>query len=350
MVTGDGAPAWETNTTLEEIAAWLKGLSSVVVMTHAKPDGDAAGSVLAITRALARAGVETNPAFVGPVPGWVSTLAGDTPWTLLETEADLPKLGDPDGVLITDTGSWSQLEKVRGWLESRKDRVAVVDHHRQGSGKVGSRLYVDVDAAAVCESIASLARHLLGLASAKELPRDIAEPLYVGIAADTGWFRHSNVTARVMRVAADLLEAGVDHPSLYELSEQQERWQRLGLMARALASLELLDEGRVAIMTVRRRDFEEIGAAPTDSGGFSDIPLMIATVRVAAVLTEAEPTAEHPAITKISLRSKAGADPVDVNQVAMRLGGGGHARAAGVRLFEPVERARDLLIEALGSE
>jgi len=351
MSMNDASASWETNASLEEIAAWLRGCSRVVVTAHAKPDGDAAGAVLAASRAIALAGdgaTEVVPAFQGPVSKWVAMLMGDTAWTLIDTEAEVVKLGEPDGVVIVDTGSWSQLEKIKPWIEARHDRVAVIDHHRQGSGKVGARRYIDVNAAAVCECVAELARILLGAPNAASLPRAIAEPLYVGIAADTGWFRHSNVTARVMGLAAELLEAGADHPSLYEIMEQQERATRVLLMARALSSLELVDDGRLALMTLRREDFDAVGAAPTDSGGFSDIPLMIASVRVSAVLTEADVKPTDRPMTKISLRSKAGIDPVDVNEVATRLGGGGHARAAGVRVFEPLEKAKQRLIEALG--
>lgn len=340
---------WATNTTLENLAAWLRTRTSVVVLTHSKPDGDAVGSTLAVARAIAlagkAAGVVATPWYAGPPPEWLADLAQPTTIRIID-HYGLPQ-DEPDGVIVLDTGSWSQLHEVEAWLRERHGIAAVIDHHVHGDGDVAPRRFISTAAAAACEPAAELCRLLLGKARCEDLPREVAEPLYVGLATDTGWFRHSNVTPGVMRLAGSLVGAGVDHARLYSKVEQQYRSSRLRLMARALATLELLDGERVALMTLRQQDFHECHATPNDSGGFVEIPLSVRSVRVSVLMTEAyAPSAASP-LSKVSMRSKDGDGAVDVNAVARRLGGGGHVRAAGAKLRVPMTEARKLVIEAL---
>lgn len=350
--------AWQTTTTPAELARWLAGKRSVVVLSHIKPDGDALGSSLAITRALNIAAGGAGSGFsgvasraetwhAGPIPPWAGAIVRDTKMRRLEGPDPALPVGEPDAIVITDTGSWAQLEHVEEWLRARQDRAVVIDHHLKGDADVAPRRIVEPGAAAACELCAEVCRLVLGVGSVRELPEELAEPLYLGIATDTGWFRHSNTTPRVMRLAADLIEAGARQERLFELIEQRDRPSRLRLLARALDSMELLDDGRLALLTLRQPDFEAAGAGPGESGGFLDFVKAIETVRVAAILTETPGENGRPSV-KISLRSKGGPAMVDVNVVAAALGGGGHAQAAGARLDGTLEDARGRLLEALG--
>ncbi len=340
---------WATNATLAEIARALKG-RRVVVLTHVRPDGDAIGSTLALTRALNSARPGSAEAwYFGPQPLWFKEVARDAPHRVLE-HSTIPPPGaeaEPDVIAILDTGSWTQLEPAAGWLKPRADRTFIVDHHVQGDPGVSDRRHVDTAAAAACQPVSELCRLILGLTRAADLPRDIAEALYLGIATDTGWFKHSNVSARVLRDAADLLEAGVDHSELFRLVEQQDRPARLALLGRALVTLRLDAKGSIASMTLTKKDFEECGAAPGDSSGFADYAQTVGSVRVVAMLTEAEPDAQGRPVTKVSLRSKNTPDSPDVNRVAKLFGGGGHVRAAGARIQAEIGEARRRVVEAL---
>ncbi len=345
------AGGWDSTIDLPALAAWVRSRKRVVVLTHVKPDGDAIGSTMAVTRSLnrIRPGMAT-PWYFGPLPDWFAEVARDTPYRVLnETQrAEHDHAEDPDGVLILDTGTWSQLHEVREWLLARPEACAILDHHRQGDADVAARRVIRTAAAAVCEPAAELCRMLLGVHCIGELPGDVAEPLYLGLAADTGWFRHSNVTPAAMRLAADLLEAGVDHSRLFEMTEQRDRPARLRLMARALASLELHKNESVALMTLRQADFHEAHAAPTDSAGFVELGLGVASVQVSALLTEAF-VAEGSDITKVSMRSKSGPGAPDVNEAAKKLGGGGHVRAAGAKVSGPVAAVKARVLRALGA-
>ncbi len=345
-------PDWNTTAPLPEIAAWLSAKRSVVVLTHAKPDGDAMGSTLALARALNLASGTSGAAsvcecwYAGPMPAWYKFLSAPTKLRTIEPGGAPDFTLDPEAIVICDTGTWGQIDGYADWLRSRVDRACVIDHHLQGDPDTAPMRNVDTSAAAVCQSVAELCRLVLGLDSVADLPTEVAEPLYFGIATDTGWFKHGNVNAAVMRTAGDLLAAGVNHERLYNITEMHDRPARLRLMARALASLEMHNDETVVFMSLRPIDLVETGAAPGDSGGFVDIPRSVGKVRVSALLTEIL-TPDKQTITKISLRSKGGDDPVDVNQVAQKLGGGGHARAAGARVQGDLKTAKARLLEAL---
>ena len=338
---------WTGNATLADAAARLRGAGRVVVTTHAKPDGDAVGSVLACVRTLRRAGADATALFLALWFERFDPFVRGTP-VVRAPEGDagaIAALGGPDAVLICDTGSWAQLRDARAWLEPLRERAIVIDHHPTGDEEVAATRVIDPSAAAACEMACDLCVDLLGVASARDLPLEVAEPLYLGIATDTGFFRYSNTTGRTMRLAADLLEAGVDQSFVLRISEQSDRPARLRLIARALASIEFLDDGRVAVMSLSHEDFAQSGADLDDAGGLTDLAQSVESVRAVAVLTELE-----PGVTKVSMRSKPpapGEKDADVSSVARALGGGGHVRAAGVRLEEPLGEARARISAAL---
>lgn len=351
----DTLDEWTSNITPAQIADWIRDQKSLLVLTHAKPDGDALGSSIALARAI-NLMTETSGAvstaecwYAAPMPSWSKTVIGNTKAKTIEDHQSLPGAFDPTGILITDTGSWNQLAPFAEFLKSRLDRTTIIDHHLQGDAEIASRRLLDTAAAAAVQPVAEICCNLLGLDSPADLPLDIATPLYIGLATDTGWFKHSNVDARVMHLAGQLLDAGVCHTSLFAMLYQRDRISRFKLMARALESMEVIKEKHAAIMTVTLQDFKDTKAGPGETGGFVDLPQSVAAIRVVAILTEQKDA--EGTFTKISLRSKPdeweGKPAVDVNAVCNSLGGGGHARASGAKIRKPLAEAKAMLIAAL---
>ncbi len=346
---------WTSTATASEIADWIADQPSILLLTHAKPDGDALGSTIALARAINQASQTSGAAskaqcwYAAPMPAWAKTIIANTKSKTIEDHQPLPGAFDPAGILIADTGSWNQLAPFAEFLKPRLDRTAIIDHHLQGDPEIASRRLLDTTAAAAVQPAAQICCHLLGVDSPSALPSDIATPLYVGLATDTGWFKHSNVDGRVMRLAGQLLDAGVNQTSLYAMLYQRDRPARFKLMARALESMEVIKDKNAAIMTVTLQDFKDTKAGPGETGGFVDLPQSVASIRVVALLTEQHDT--DGTFTKVSLRSKPdaweGKPAVDVNAVCNTLGGGGHARAAGVKIRKPLEEAKAMIIEAL---
>lgn len=350
---------WQTSVPLDQLAAQWRSSRRAVVLTHAKPDGDAIGSSLAVARTIARLGGSVESWFVGPMPRWTRDVTRDSTVRVFEAGsaagrgAALTPATEPDLIVVVDTGTWSQLQEWREFLSARRDRVVVVDHHVHGDVEVSSRRHLRVGSASCTEILADVCVAALGAARADALPVEIAEALFLGLATDTGWFRFSSVTPNTMRLAGELLAAGVDHTDLYRVVEQQDALSRYRLMARALGSLKtypLNGGGQVAILSLREDDFVQSGAARTDTGGFSDVLLHVSDIRAAGLLIEQPHDSGKPGtLVKASFRSKPGPEAIDVAAAMARLGGGGHVRAAGAKIDGTLDAALPRILDVLGA-
>lgn len=348
---------YESNATPVEIAAAMKKARSVVVLTHAKPDGDAAGSTLALARSLLLRGCRVEIRYVGPTPKWLGEIAKDTPRQEFvpmkpAANSETPAV-EPDLIAIVDTGSWQQVAEMRAWLEARADRTVIIDHHSHGDPEIASMRFIKTGAASCTEVLAPICAAILDLPGPAKLPKEVAAPLYLGLATDTGWFRFNSVTPDTLRLAADLIEAGVDHTLLYRMIEQQDSISRWRLLGRALSSVKLLEvgspSGLLAVSRLTLQDFDACRADRNDTGGFADMVLSVAEVGASAILTEGDVAPGEAPLTKVSIRSKPGDGSLDVGAVTKALGGGGHYHAAGAKLRVGLDEAERKLIEAARS-
>lgn len=339
------------NADLARIASFLLAAPHVLALTHAKPDGDAAGSSLAVVRALNHLREQSATAwYFSPFPNFMSAVVQATRVRSFEQGSPgsalaLPELPSGTRFLVIDTCSWMQLGPSASLLRGAADRTCVVDHHVSGDADIAQLRHVDTRCAAACQIAAQLCSLLLKCPVDK-LPQDVAEPLYLGLATDTGWFKHSNVTGDVLRTAAQLIDAGANAVRLYQLVEQTETPGRLRALAKALASLQLRCEGHLALMHLSLDDLRAAGAQPGETGGFTDFTQNIPSVAVTALLTQMPEDVSNPAApnVKISMRSKALDPAIDVNAIAMKMNGGGHVRAAGAKLRAAnMEVALDIL-------
>ena len=329
---------YATNTTIDALARELCEAKRVLVTTHQKPDGDAMGSVLAVVRACAAAGVHAEGWVVDPCEGNLRAFEGATKVTHVDPRAPQLPEGDFDLIVVVDTGAWTQLEVIAPWLRERADRVIGLDHHARGDD-VAARRVVDVS----CGSCTAL---LVGLVEEMNIDlsagadgagrHSIAEALYMGLATDTGWFRFPNARAREFELAARLLAAGVDKNAMYQQLEQSSRAERMLLQARALSSLQFVQAsasiggGQIALMSLAARDFTDTGALLEETAGIVNTPMEIASVRASVLVVEDAAAG----VTKLSFRSKPPAMDgrfIDVNELAARFGGGGHVHAAGAK-------------------
>lgn len=335
---------YTANLTLDRAAELLRTTDGpITVLTHAKPDGDAAGSLVALVTALNAIGKPATGLLVPPVTDALRFLADSPAVSIIESPADLP--ADTARLVIVDTGAYSQLGPLADAVRPMLDRTLILDHHLSGDVQAADR-YIDPTAAAAAEIIATLNDKLFaGRSIPAAASQTINEALFTGIASDTGWFRFSNVTPNTHRLAADLIAAGVNHTDLYARLEQAERPEKLKLLIRAVESLELLADDRAAVMTLCAKDFAETGARTEETERLIDLPQQVGSVQVIALISEAL-TAQGPQ-TRISFRSKPLADAVNVAELAAQFGGGGHARAAGAKLDEPIEDVRPRIVAAL---
>ncbi|MGA3066221.1 MAG: DHH family phosphoesterase [Tepidisphaeraceae bacterium] len=314
----------------------LSNCRRVLITTHVRPDGDALGSSAAMSLALRTKKIDSHVLLLSRMPDKYAFIFRDNKIQSCNLEGGCPEISfsDFDLLLVVDTGTWSQLPGLKDRLNGFAGPRLVMDHHLTQEDWADAKL-VDSTAAAAGEIAAELLRRW-------NIPFDppIATALFLALASDTGWFQFSNTRPRTMRLAADLMEAGINTDYIYRLLYQNERIQRLELQTRAQQSLELLKDNRLAVMTLRQNDFTQSGADMTDTENLINIPLQVQSVEVAILIVE--PLDSGP--IRVSLRSK---NSVDVAKFAEQFGGGGHARAAGLKLPGTVDEVRRKLIQAM---
>jgi len=312
----------------------------VLVTTHVRPDGDALGTVAAMVLGLRKVGIESEALLLSRLPQKHSFVFQENRIAHHDAEQDWPpglSLEGFDALLVMDTGTWSQLpglrERVIPWAAPK----IVIDHHLTQEQWADVKLVV-TEAAAAGEIAAELFDQW-GI----EFDRPIAAALFLAIASDTGWFQFSNTRPYTLRLAARLIEAGVDTDQMYQLLYQNERAERVALQTRAQQSLELLLDGRLAVMRLSKRDFDETNANVGDTENLINVPLQIRTVEVSLLLVEPR----EPGPVRVSLRSKG---QLDVAKFAEQFGGGGHARASGLKLDGTLQDAHDRVLAAMVSQ
>jgi len=321
----------------KQIIDALTASRRVLVTTHVRPDGDALGTVAAAVLGMRKAGIASEVLLLSHLPRKYQFVFEENQIVHHDAEHGWPSslnLAGFDTLLVMDTGTWSQLPGLRDHVESWTGRKLVVDHHLTQEDWADVKLVVTEAAAA-----GEIAAELLDVWQI-EFDQPIATALYLAIASDTGWFQFSNTRPYTHRLAARLIEHGVNTDQMYQHLYQNERAERVALQTRAQQSLELLVDGRLAVMRVTKDDFDKTGANVGDTENLINVPLQIRTVEVSLIFVE--PKDAGP--VRVSLRSKG---QVDVARFAEQFAGGGHARAAGLKLNGSLSDVHDRVVAAM---
>jgi bifunctional oligoribonuclease and PAP phosphatase NrnA len=309
----------------------------VLITTHVRPDGDALGTAAAMSLGLRRHKIDSEVLLLSKLPRKYEFVLKENGIVFHEVEAGWPNsvsLNSFDALLVVDTGTWSQLPGLREHLNGFQKPRLVLDHHLTQEDWADVKL-VQTDAAAAGE----IAAEVLNRWNVP-LDKPLATALFLAIASDTGWFQFSNTRPATLRLAADLMEAGVNTDSMYQHLYQNERAERLALQTLVQDSLELLAGGRLAVMCVRKSDFELTRAGLSDTENLINIPLQIRTVEVSILMVEPP---DGPPV-RVSLRSKG---QVDVARFAEQFGGGGHARASGLKINGSLDEVHEKVTSAM---
>lgn len=300
---------------------------SIAVVTHERPDGDALGSSLAMASVLRAAGYDACA--VGSVP--ISRQ-----FRFLKHRGLLVEPKRVSGALEV-VFSLDATDPVRlgeaGAVFARAKRKLMIDHHPYNL-MFGDVNWVDTGAAAVGQMVYQLARALKW-----SVPLDACEALYVAIMTDTGRFTFGNTTADALRIAGDLVQAGVD-PERVSTGIYGERprneWE---LEARLRSSLKMEDGGAIATVELRDTDFEETKTTPAAAQDFASLPRTLEGVKMGIFFYEIEGGSK----TKVGFRSTR---RLDVNRLAASLGGGGHRQASGCTIEGGLDVAKAVVLRA----
>ncbi len=310
------------------VAERIAAAREALIVSHENPDADTLGAAQGVARIIEQHGGRATTICTDPVPPLYDFLPGVT---AERTDPD-PK-ADYDLLVIVDCGTLERVGAVgrrHAELFARLPRV-IIDHHLSNPGSATpSGDWVDANSAATCEMVVLLAARL-------GVPLDasdgaLATALMAGIVMDTSTFAHSNVTPRTLQVAAALVEVGAP---LAEISRRLYRTKpdgQLRLFGRVLERLETSDAGRVVWSSLLAADLTATGTTPADSEGIIDLVSQADAAEVAIIFKEAAGE------TRISVRTKPGG--VDATVLTGTFGGGGHARAAGATIHQPLDEAR----------
>jgi bifunctional oligoribonuclease and PAP phosphatase NrnA len=206
------------------------------------------------------------------------------------------------------------------FLQAQGLHILNIDHHHDNT-RFGTVNLVCSVASCTAEMVWRIAKEL-----GAEITPEIANALYVGLVTDTGRFMYENTSPLAHRMAAELIEAGVEPHKVYRQLYEDLPFRRLQLLQRALASVKRYDDGGLTVAHLVKGDYEGTGALETDSEGVVDHMRAVEGTRVAVLVRELLSN-DREGLRKVSLRATDGS--VDVSRVARGFGGGGHPQAAG---------------------
>lgn len=305
-----------------------------LIMTHLRPDGDALGSEIGLACALKQLGKRVRVAVasdLGPRYEFANTTS--TPIERFTAPGDAFR--DADAIVVVDTGTWSQLGDFGPFMRSMTCGKAVIDHHRTQDDLGGLR-FVDTTAEAAGRLV-----YEATLALGVPVTAEAANALFLALATDTGWFRHSSVEPRTFELARELVRAGAKPTPLYDAVYATGTLARMRLTGRALERMKAEADGRIVYTEVHWSDYAETGAVPPDTEDLINYPRAVAGVEIALVFIE-----QRDGGTKVSFR---GREAHDVGRLAEQFGGGGHKMAAGATVPRSLADTRAAVLAAARS-
>jgi bifunctional oligoribonuclease and PAP phosphatase NrnA len=313
---------------IQRAADALATAQRVLLTSHRRPDGDGTGSMCGLASLLRAAGKTAVIYSIDPI-------ARRYRWLPLAstTVSSIPFDERFDCTIVVDCADEALLGNALPPPEVRGTLITL-DHHASGK-PFGDIAVWDPVAAAVSVIVVRLASMLCW-----PLTLESAVPLYVSLISDTGGFRHANTNAEALRVASELVNAGVVPSVIASSLEERASAAKLRLLGSVLSTLELQCEGKVGILTVTAAMVEASGASLEDIEGMVNWGRNADGVAVGVLLTHAKGGG-----VRVSMRSRS--DKIDVGRVCMTMGGGGHPGAGGCHLNIDGAQAKDRVVTAL---
>ncbi len=318
---------------MEKILKHIKTSRSILVASHAEPDGDCVGSLVALGLALSKLDKKITMFNPSPIPAVYRFLPGVERIVTQIKEAEAYDLA-----IILDCGDIIRV----GDQSVLVDQIAVVvniDHHVSNTG-FGHIQLIDTDACATAEIV-------YRLINALDIPFDkaIATSIYLGILTDTGSFRFSNTNPAAFEISKAMTDIGVEPHTVAQRVFGTYSLGRIKLLNMALNSIEISGNGKLSLMTVSRSMLNSTGTSTEDIDGLINYARRIEDVKVAALIHEIKNGAgkfTNMNRYHVSLRSD---NTVDVAKIAGNFGGGGHTSAAGFQIESTLVALKEKIIE-----
>ncbi len=307
----------------ERIADVINEGKKFIITTHLFSEGDAIGSELALKRFLCDLDKETIIVNNELLPPVYSCFDPDKDVKFLKSKSVNINLNDFDAIFMVDVADWGQLGDFADMIKASSITKVCIDHHASNPGYADINV-IDKDASSAGELVYDLITHMNG-----ELTLEIATPLYLSIATDTGWFKFSNTSAKAFKACSALIEAGVKSQIVYENLYHNKHVSYLKLLNLMLGALSSECDGQLVWTKMTKKMIKSSGVEFVDTDVIIDLIRAVNEVEVVVIFRE---LGERR--TKVSFRSK---HTIDVSKLASDFGGGGHVRAAGASLEEPID-------------
>lgn len=307
--------------TLDNILEEINKAEKIVIITHENPDGDAIGSSLAMKLALKQLGKNAD-VIIPEFPKSFEFLPGTDE---IKKESEIEKY---DLAIALDCASIKLLNGFAKYYDDAKVKV-LIDHHSSNT-MFADYNYVDQNAPA-CAQLLLVVFGYFNI----EVTKEIGTCILAGIITDTGGFKYDSVTADTFRFVADLCERGIKVSQVYNEVFASQTRAKFELHRIALNRLEFLEDGKVAFTYITKADEEKVGAKNGDYDGIVENGRDVEGVEVSIFLRETDKG------IKVSLRSS---NYVNVSEVAMMFGGGGHIRAAGCNIQGNIEQVKSQIV------
>ena len=310
---------------------------NVVLTTHLIPDGDAIGSVLAMSEFIKVKGKEAVIINHSPTPDNYSFLDLQKQIRVFKEnkEENITLINNADLIFILDTNELSRVKSLETHIRNSGAKKICIDHHMGLNGNNFDVIVSDTTVPATAEILYDY----FYKNNPDFINKKIAEYLYVGIMTDTGSFRYPRTTEKTFLICADLIKRGVDPVMIYEKVYCNISISKVKLLARFIESLTMHYDNKLVIGIITEQDFKEFNADVQHVEGFSTFIMNIKNVVAGIVIVEL------PKSIKLSLRSKG---DIKMNEFAKEFNGGGHVNAAGVSLEkQDVYKVKKTLIESI---
>lgn len=312
-------------TTLDHISEEIQKAKSIVILTHESPDGDAMGSSLAMYLALKK--IEKDVDVV--IPEYSKT------YTFLPGADEIKKEGRTEKYDLAIAVDCADLKRLNGFANYFEDATHTIsiDHHSINT-MFGEYNFVDPASPACCQILIIVLEFLK-----IEITKEIGTCLLTGIITDTGGFKYPGVTAETFEFVAWLLNRGINVSSIYKKALQIKTRANFELSRLGMDRIEFLENGKIAFTYINQDDFEKFGAEPGSHEGIVEIGRDVEGVEVSIFLHQKE-----SGVYKVSLRSN---DYVNVADICLMFGGGGHVRAAGCQMQGDIEQIKEKLVKEI---
>ncbi|MFH1729281.1 MAG: bifunctional oligoribonuclease/PAP phosphatase NrnA [Pseudomonadota bacterium] len=313
---------------ISDVISFINKYSSFFVSAHQGPEGDSISSTLAMGYFLKSIGKKVYMYCPDEMPDNFAFLHG-----FEEIKRNIEADDDFAAAIIVDCGDFYRIGDLAEDLKKKNVPICNIDHHKTNPN-FGNVNYVNAKASSAGEMVYDIA-----LEYGFKMDLNFAQMAYVAIVSDTGAFKYSNTSKKCLHISGDLIGLGVSPWEITMHLFENEPWNRIKLLKEVLNTIEISKSGKYASITITKEIFAKTGTSPVDTDRLINFARSIRGTEIACQFRETK-----EGFTKVSFRSRG---KVDVSEICMSFGGGGHKNAAGCTIQLPIDEAKKTVFEKL---